>query len=243
MHSEPARFLERWKPQATDAGPIAWLRELSERPEHRGAVSHWHVIPARAARHGTLAWPLPAPLAEALESQGVGRLYSHQVHAIERLRARLDTVVVTGTASGKSLCYHAPVVERLLEDPESTALYLFPTKALAQDQLKGLAECFKTQNKLVYLEAHADSRGTEEYNIMLTDRRGNGVKKFLEDLGVTAANMQVVSKGDLVPFRVKIRSASFNNISITPWLLRGVYVPDIITILASLYFILGDIDR
>jgi NADH-quinone oxidoreductase subunit D len=53
----------------------------------------------------------------------------------------------------------------------------------------------------------------------------------------------VVSKGDLGPFRVKIRTASFNNISITPWLLRGVYVPDIITILGSLYFILGDIDR
>ena len=53
----------------------------------------------------------------------------------------------------------------------------------------------------------------------------------------------VVSRGDLGPFRVKIRSASFNNISIAPWLLRGVYVPDIVTILASLYFILGDIDR
>ncbi len=53
----------------------------------------------------------------------------------------------------------------------------------------------------------------------------------------------VVSQGDLTPFRVKIRSASFNNVSITPWILRGVYVPDIITILASLYFILGDIDR
>src|SRR5690606_33663718 len=53
----------------------------------------------------------------------------------------------------------------------------------------------------------------------------------------------VVSKGDLTPFRLKIRSTSFNNVSITPWLLRGVYVPDIITILASLYFILGDIDR
>ena len=53
----------------------------------------------------------------------------------------------------------------------------------------------------------------------------------------------VVSKGGLGPFRVKIRSASFNNISIVPWLLRGVYVPDVITILASLYFILGDIDR
>jgi NADH-quinone oxidoreductase subunit D len=53
----------------------------------------------------------------------------------------------------------------------------------------------------------------------------------------------VVSKGDLGPFRVKIRSASFNNIHIVPWVMRGVYVPDVITILASLYFILGDIDR
>ena len=53
----------------------------------------------------------------------------------------------------------------------------------------------------------------------------------------------IVSKGDLTPFRVKIRSASFNNVSITPWLLKGVYVPDVFSILASLYFILGDIDR
>ena len=53
----------------------------------------------------------------------------------------------------------------------------------------------------------------------------------------------VVSKGELTPFRVKIRTASFSNISITPWLLEGVLVPDVATILASLYFILGDIDR
>ena len=53
----------------------------------------------------------------------------------------------------------------------------------------------------------------------------------------------VVSRGELGPFRVKIRSASFNNMSVAPWALRGVYVPDIVTILASLYFILGDIDR
>jgi NADH-quinone oxidoreductase subunit D len=53
----------------------------------------------------------------------------------------------------------------------------------------------------------------------------------------------IVSQGGLGPFRVKIRSASFHNISIVPWLLQGVYVPDIITILSSLYFILGDIDR
>ena len=53
----------------------------------------------------------------------------------------------------------------------------------------------------------------------------------------------VISQGGLEPFRVKIRSASFSNMSITPWLLKGTYVPDVITILASLYFILGDIDR
>jgi NADH-quinone oxidoreductase subunit D len=53
----------------------------------------------------------------------------------------------------------------------------------------------------------------------------------------------VVSKGGLGPFRVRIRTASFNNISILPWVLKGVYVPDIVTILASLYFILGDIDK
>ena len=58
-----------------------------------------------------------------------------------------------------------------------------------------------------------------------------------------AMGYYVVSKGDLVPFRVKIRSASFNNVSIVPWVTRGVYVPDIISILATLYFILGDIDR
>ncbi|MCU1357801.1 MAG: nuoD [Acidimicrobiales bacterium] len=53
----------------------------------------------------------------------------------------------------------------------------------------------------------------------------------------------VVSKGDLGPFRVKIRTASFNNVAVVPWVTRGVYVPDVVTILASLYFILGDIDR
>jgi hypothetical protein len=67
----------------------------------------------------------------------------------------------------------------------------------AAEQLRGVAECIKNQGKLVYLEAHADPRGTEEYNIMLTDKRGQTVKKFLEDLGVEQSNMQVISKGDL----------------------------------------------
>jgi hypothetical protein len=67
----------------------------------------------------------------------------------------------------------------------------------AAQQLRDVAECLKTQGGTVYLEAHADARGTEEYNIMLTDKRGQTVKKFLEDLGVPGEVMQVISKGSL----------------------------------------------
>ncbi len=137
MQAEPLRFapdLEREK--ATDLAEA--LRRFSARPEHRGAIAHWHTLPARQACFGSLTRPLPEPVAHTLEAQGIARLYSHQVEAIETLRQERDVVVVTGTASGKSLCYHLPVLEGLSADPEATALYLFPTKALAQDQLKGL---------------------------------------------------------------------------------------------------------
>ncbi len=67
----------------------------------------------------------------------------------------------------------------------------------AAEQLRGVAECLKGAAGTVYLEAHADVRGTEEYNIMLTDRRGQSVKSFLENLGVPAERMQVISKGSL----------------------------------------------
>ena len=139
MQAKPARFLEWPKASSGSESALAsWLSDLARRPENRGALRHWEVLPARPARHGELSYPLPEPLREALEHRGISRLYSHQVQAIEALRGGLDTVVVTGTASGKSLCYHVPVLERLLAEPQSTALYLFPTKALAQDQLKGL---------------------------------------------------------------------------------------------------------
>jgi peptidoglycan-associated lipoprotein len=67
----------------------------------------------------------------------------------------------------------------------------------AQQALQNAAECIKNEGRLVYLEAHADPRGTEEYNILLTDKRGQVVKKFLTDLGVPGENMQVISKGSL----------------------------------------------
>ena len=141
MQAPPTRFLEpaTAAPVACADSPLAsWLLGHAARHDHRGAIAHWQTLPARPARFGDLSPPLAEPLAAALRTQGIERLYTHQVRAIERLRARRDTVIVTGTASGKSLCYHVPVLEQILQDPEATALYLFPTKALAQDQLQGL---------------------------------------------------------------------------------------------------------
>ncbi len=77
-------------------------------------------------------------IARALSCRGISELYSHQAEALEAGLAGEDVVVVTPTASGKTLCYNLPVLQSLLDDPEARALYLFPTKALAQDQLDEL---------------------------------------------------------------------------------------------------------
>jgi DEAD/DEAH box helicase domain-containing protein len=141
MRAETARFLGpeldfTRRPDPPDFRTL--VAELAARAENRGALVHVQHLPARPARH---ADPEPAPsepVRAALASVGVQRLYLHQARALAAQRAGENVVVVSGTASGKSLCYHLPVLERLLADPEATALYLFPTKALAQDQLKGL---------------------------------------------------------------------------------------------------------
>ena len=79
--------------------------------------------------------PLAGPVGEALARLGISRLYSHQAEAITAVRNGENIIVVTGTASGKTLCYNVPVLEALEIDPRARALYIFPTKALAQDQL------------------------------------------------------------------------------------------------------------
>ena len=89
------------------------------------------------ANFGDVEKPWPDDISNALEKTGIENLYSHQVHAINRVRSGRHTVVATPTASGKTLIYNLPVMEKILEDPESRALYLFPLKALAQDQLQG----------------------------------------------------------------------------------------------------------
>lgn len=179
MQAHTGRFLPLDDSPASQDALAAWLRALAAHPDHRGALSHWETLPARPARHGELSLPLPEALSTALESQGIERLYTHQVHAIEAQRAGRDTVIVTGTASGKSLGYHLPVLETLLRERDATALYLFPTKALAQDQLKGLTrlaaghpDLMKAMTAGVYdgdTQATTRRRLRDEGNILLSN--------------------------------------------------------------------------
>ncbi|HXC78354.1 MAG TPA: DEAD/DEAH box helicase [Candidatus Acidoferrum sp.] len=105
----------------------------------QGDVTLDHLISASEARFAPLPTDLRPELGRALAARGVERLYSHQADAYDAVRRGRHLVVVTPTASGKTLCYNLPVLQRLMEQPERRALYVFPTKALAQDQLAELS--------------------------------------------------------------------------------------------------------
>jgi len=118
----------------------AAIREFRTDPALAPNVADWRILPAEAPRHAE--WPagLDARVIRALRTRGIERPYTHQAAAIDLALGGRDTVVVTPTASGKTLCYNVPVLESILRDPDARALYLFPTKALAQDQLNELHE-------------------------------------------------------------------------------------------------------
>jgi len=99
-----------------------------------------HRQPASAGEFASLPEAVHGSLRAALEQQGVKRLYSHQAEAFRLVDAGKNVVVVTPTASGKTLCYNLPVLNRLIAEPDARAMYLFPTKALAEDQLHELQE-------------------------------------------------------------------------------------------------------
>jgi DEAD/DEAH box helicase domain-containing protein len=118
----------------------ALIRELESDKAFLACVRHREKIPARPGVYAPLPAGLDPRLAKALEAKGIARLYSHQAECLRWAREGRHLVVVTPTASGKTLCYNLPVLERLLADPAAKALYLFPTKALSQDQQSELNE-------------------------------------------------------------------------------------------------------
>ncbi len=122
----------------------------------------WRILPGKQASFEPYPAKIHPALKEALEARGIRSLYTHQADSYRSILEGKNIVVVTGTASGKTLCYNLPVLNSMLNDNVTTALYIFPTKALAQDQyalLKSLATQITAANELI------DKPGDEINNV------------------------------------------------------------------------------
>lgn len=105
-----------------------------------GNITNWVEVPAKEAVYSEFPDFLDERIKEALKRRGIHRMYSHQASAISEVNAGKNVVVVTPTASGKTMCYNIPVLDAIIKDEESRAIFLFPTKALSQDQVAELHE-------------------------------------------------------------------------------------------------------
>lgn len=114
--------------------------QLRQDPMFMENVVRWEVIPARAAQYAPFPEGLDSRLIPVLQKRGIHQLYTHQAEAVRRVLSGQDVVVVTPTASGKTMCYNLPVLSSILQNEDSRALYLFPTKALSADQVSELYE-------------------------------------------------------------------------------------------------------
>jgi len=118
----------------------AFLHHLVSSSDYSQQVVHIEQITPQGAIFGELDNPLCADLQACLKSLGISALYSHQAKALNAILARKNVIIATPSASGKTLCYHLATLDALLHDKQSRALYIFPTKALAQDQLRSLKQ-------------------------------------------------------------------------------------------------------
>lgn len=114
------------------------IDRLRADPVFRGNLTRWHTLPATPAEYCDFPEGIHPKLVEGYAKRGITRLFSHQHEAVSAVLAGENVCVVTPTASGKTLCYNLPVLNRLMENPDARALYLFPTKALGQDQVNEL---------------------------------------------------------------------------------------------------------
>ncbi|MCR4426081.1 MAG: DEAD/DEAH box helicase [Firmicutes bacterium] len=154
-----------------------FIDSLRAARDYRGQAVWVETIPERQAQYGELEPELAPALRRVLSQMGITSLYTHQATAIDLVRRGEDVVVVTSTASGKTLCYNLPVIESLMAEQAGTALYLFPTKALAQDQQRGLARFLELDPDLPIRSGTYDGdtpdttrkRLRENANIILTN--------------------------------------------------------------------------
>jgi DEAD/DEAH box helicase domain-containing protein len=156
-----------------------FLKYLTSQEYYTGQISHIEHILELKARYDKLKKPLAKRLERWLDHNNI-RLWRHQAEAINSIRDGNNTVIVTSTASGKSLCYNLPVIDTLLSNEKSTALYVFPTKALARDQFATLQNLLadtkiKQYRAGVYdgdIEPHEKRKVLESANIIITNPYG-----------------------------------------------------------------------
>ncbi len=136
---------------------VAFLHHLKNQPTYQGQIVHIEHISPRKAAYAGLDKPLAEELQNCLDKHRLLPLYTHQADAINRSRQGENVIIATSSASGKSLCYNIVVLQDILTQRSSRALYLFPTKALAQDQLRGLHQLFSPE--LIQIEECATFDG------------------------------------------------------------------------------------
>ncbi len=126
------------------------LNVLQKEPSFSSNIAHYRSIDGHEAKYESFPKNLHPSLIKALASKGIFQLYSHQREAFELASSLNSFTAITPTASGKSLCYHLPVLQSILEDDKTRAIYLFPTKALAQDQLADLHELIEASEESIF---------------------------------------------------------------------------------------------
>lgn len=172
---------------------LKFIENLKRQRIYAPQVVHHQPFPPQEPRWAKLDRDLPPPLDQALKKLGISALYAHQATAIEKVHHGKNVVVATPTASGKTLTYNLPVIESLLEAPRSKALYIFPLKALEQDQWKALKELAAPLRGELELQAEIYDGDTSSY-------RRQKIRKSIPPILITNPDMVHLS---LLPFHTQ----------------------------------------
>jgi DEAD/DEAH box helicase domain-containing protein len=154
-----------------------FLKRINRSRFFSDQIVHIQAIPERPAVFGDVPDGIDPRVQNILSKSGINQLYSHQASAIDSVRHGKNIIIVTGTASGKTLCYNIPAMETLINDTAATMLFIYPTKALAQDQLRGLTKFQEKDSGITFLAGTYDGdtpanlrrKIRDNGNIMLTN--------------------------------------------------------------------------
>ena len=157
MSDKVKTILSRWRSHPTIAGNVVEWRILAQKP------ADWVEFPEN----------ITSSVVEWLQSEGIRSLYAHQALAYKKVIQGENVAIVSGTASGKTLCYNLPVIDSLLKHSEGRVLYLFPTKALAQDQLLGLRNLLSGINQSGHTSVNIYDGDTPQHTRSLIRRQSS----------------------------------------------------------------------